>query len=208
MKKIMMMLAATASLFLASCQGNSTNNSDNSSDSIQNVAQVAAALTSALQSGNTEVIQQKLAEAQDYIAQLTASGQLDEAKAYAAQVQEFITTNEESIKSIVGDNNIVNSTLSAIKAIPTDATNTASDAASNVADAADDAVNAATEAAANAKQAASDAASNAKQAVSDAASNAKQATSDAASNAKQAASDAASNAIDNAASNAKKKLGL
>lgn len=193
MKKIFFAIVAVAAITFTACDGTAKGGSDNDSIATDTTAVVEepganadatiSALSAALESSDAEQAQSLLQKAQEYIAQLQAEGKLEEAKAYIAKIQEFIANNEEKISSLTAGNETISNLVSAVKAIPVDATEAANAAVESAKDAAADAANAAVE-------------------------SAKDAAADAANTAKETAKEKAGAAVDNAASAVKGKLGL
>ncbi|MBO4674287.1 MAG: hypothetical protein J5616_08055 [Bacteroidaceae bacterium] len=191
MKKIFFGIVALAVItFTASCNG--TGKGDVNIDSINadtivtdvtppeaNVDAMISSLSKAVADDDVEATQFFLQKAQAYIAKLQEEGKLEEAQAYIAKLQQFINENEEKIAQFTANNETLNNIVSAVKAIPV-----------NVADAA------------------TDAAEGAKNAVVGAATTAKSAAADAANNAVESGKKEAGKAIDNAAGAAKNALGI
>ena len=192
MKKILLGIVALAAItFTTSCDGTGKGNTPNDSvngDSIVTEAPVApeanvdamiSSLSTALAENDVEATQTFLQKAQAYIAKLQEEGKIEEAKAYIAKLQQFIKDNEEKIAQFTANNKTLSNIVSAVKAIPVDVTNAATDVAES-----------------------------AKNAAADAAENAKNAATDAANNAVESGKKEAGKAIDNAASAAKNALGI
>jgi len=211
MKKVFMMLAAVAALVLASC----TNKAAEGAVAMDNIDEVTEAITKGLEAGDAQGVETLINNAKDYIAELQESAP-EKVQEYVAKLQEFINTNADKIKSVVGEGSTIASALETIQAIPTDATNAVSEAAEGVVEGAENAVEGVAEDAQNAVdgavQAGKDAVEAGKQAVDNtveagkqAVDNAKKAGEAAVENTKQAGKNAVNNAIDNAANSLKIK---
>jgi len=198
MKKLFLMLAAALGLTLASCSGNQ--NSE-----VADADQAISTLTEKLQAGDTQALQSTIQEVQNYITELQASGKTEEAKTYVAKLQEWLNTNAEQVKSVVGDNATVNTVINAIKAIPTDVVSDATDAAADLQQAGQDAVDEAKAKEQAVKDAVDAEAKAVKDAVDAVPAAGKQAIENAKQNAEKAGKDAVNNAIDNAAGKLKLK---
>lgn len=186
MKKIFFAIMAVAALSFTACDNApKANVEEANADSIVieepsvNVDETISALSAAVESSNAEEAQSILEKAKAYIAQLQEEGKIEEAKVYIAKIQEFIAANEEKITALTNGNETISNLVSAVKAIPTDVADAATEAAEGVKDAA-----------------------------ADAASDAKEAVNDAANAAVDKGKEEAGKAIDNAASTVKGKLGI
>lgn len=200
MKKIIVCAIAFMALTFASCGNKQNGNQTPETDSIAAAATdenggseaegLASDLKAALDAKDSKGFSDAVASAKQKIDELVKAGKVEEAKAYASKVKQFIDENAETIKQVTNGNATINSIVSTIKALPTDA-GSAVDAAGNaVKSDAEHAVEAAKDAAAT------------KAAETKAA--AKQKADEAVDNAKQKANDA----VDKAASKALNKLGL
>ena len=188
MKKIFYAIVAVAAITFSACNGIAKGGAETDSIAADSVVAEApeadadatiTALAAALNDNNAEETQSLLQKAQDYIAKLQAEGKLEEAKAYIAKLQQFISENEEKITQLTAGNETLGNIVSAVKAIPVDVANAATDAAEG-----------------------------AKNAVVGAANDAKNAAADAANNAVESGKKEAGKAIDNAAGAAKNALGI
>lgn len=200
MKKLMLMLAAVATLTLSSCGGSQKDASGEAADANE----VVSELTESLKSGDAQALQGSIEKAQAYIAELQASGKVEEAKTYVATLQEWLNANADQVKSVTGDNATISTVIDAIKAIPTDA---ASDAAETLQDAAEgvEAVQQAGEELKEKGEELKEKGEAVKEAIDAAPEAAKQAVEQTKESAKQAGKDAVNGAIDNAASKLKLK---
>ena len=113
------------------------------------------------------------------------------ANEYVTKVQDFLKENAEKIKAFAGDNEVVQTAVSALTAAP-----------------AESIVSGLMQAIEGVKATGEEAVDAAKDAVEGAVDNAKQAAEDAANEAKDAAKEKAGEAVDAAADGAKKALGL
>lgn len=195
MKKVLFMAVAAAAISFASCT-NSAKGDANAADStatpvVENVAEdVTKDLQSKLDAKDANGMQAALATINEKIETLKKEGKLEEAKSLVKQVQDWLTNNAETVKSVVGENEALNKLVDGVKAIPVDALGAGEEAVEGAKAGIQDAANAAQEKA----DAAVDAA--------------KQKTNEAVDAAKQKAADKINEAADKAASKAVKGLGL
>jgi len=206
MKKIFVVAFAALAICFASCNNKATNAAEEAVDSVAMVQQEAddiiGQLTQQLEAKDANAIESALQAVQEKIAELVNINP-DLAKAYVTKVQDFLKTNAESIKTVVGEKAAAAAALTALTGASTDdivstAINAAKESAVDAAkDAAKEAVNGAVEDVKNAGEKVSDAFENTKEA-------AKQSVEDAKENAKQSAA----KTVDNAANSVKKGLGL
>ena len=195
MKKVLFMAVAAAAISFASCT-NSAKGDANAADStatpaVENVAEdVTKDLQSKLDAKDANGMQAALATINEKIETLKKEGKLEEAKSLVKQVQDWLTNNAETVKSVVGENEALNKLVDGVKAIPVDALGASEEAVEGAKAGIQDAANAAQEKA----DAAVDAA--------------KQKTNEAVDAAKQKAADKINEAADKAASKAVKGLGL
>ena len=193
MKKVLFMAVAAAAISFASCT-NSAKGDANAADStatpaVENVAEdVTKDLQSKLDAKDANGMQAALATINEKIETLKKEGK--EAKSRVKQVQDWLTNNAETVKSVVGENEALNKLVDGVKAIPVDALGAGEEAVEGAKAGIQDAANAAQEKA----DAAVDAA--------------KQKTNEAVDAAKQKAADKINEAADKAASKAVKGLGL
>lgn len=172
MKKVLFMAVAAAAISFASCT-NSVKGDVNPADSTAtpNVESVAEDLTKDLQSKldakDATGMQAALATINEKIEALKQEGKLEEAKALVKKVQDFLTTNAESVKSVVGENEALNKLIDGVKAIPVEAIGAGEQAVEGVKDAANAAQEKAGEAVDAAKEKANEAVDAAKQKAAD-----------------------------------------
>lgn len=191
MKKVLFMAVAAAAISFASCT-NSAKGDANAADStatpaVENVAEdVTKDLQSKLDAKDANGMQAALATINEKIEALKKEGKLEEAKALVKQVQDWLTTNAETVKSVVGENETLNKLVEGVKAIPVEALGAGEQAVEGA-------------------KAAADAAKDKADAAVDAA---KQKTNEAVDAAKQKAADKINEAADKAADKAIKGLGL
>lgn len=165
MKKIYICALAAMAITMASC-GNKTTANQEGTDSamVANDTTAMAGMTAADAQGDAETLNNNLkamieakdakgiqaitAQAKEKIQQLINSGNYEAAKAYAEKVKTFINENAETVKSIAGGNETINSLVNTITNIPANAegaANNAKEAAQNAGNAvkssAQDAVN-------------------------------------------------------------------
>jgi len=199
MKKIIVCAMAFMALTFASCGNKQNGGQTPETDSIANVAAdenggeaeaVASDLKAKLDAKDSKGFSEAVASAKQKIDELVKAGKVEEAKAYASKVKQFIDENAETIKQVTNGNETINSIVSTISALPASAGDAVDAAGEAVKTDAENAVKSAKEAAetkvAETKEAA-------KQKANDAVENAKQKTNE---------------AVDKAASKALNKLGL
>ena len=196
MKKIFYVIVAIAAITFSACNGTAKGGAETDSIAVDdsavptppeaNVDATISALSKAVADDDAEATQSLLAKAQAYIAKLQEEGKLEEAKALVKQVQDWLTTNAETVKSVVGENETLNKLVEGVKAIPVEALGAGEQAVEGA-------------------KAAADAAKDKADAAVDAA---KQKTNEAVDAAKQKAADKINEAADKAADKAIKGLGL
>lgn len=212
MKKMLFTVMAIAAIGLTSC-GNKTQQQSEAVDSaavIQAAADEVAdgtvsELSANLEAGDANKLQQTLETVKEKVAELIKENP-EVAKEYVAKVQEYLKSNADKIKSVVGDNAAVAAAVSAItEAEP-------ASIVSGLLDQVDGAKDAVTSAAGDAKDAAVDAVNQkveeGKAAVADKANEVKEAAKQKVEDTKEKAKEKAASAVDNAAAAAKSKLGL
>ena len=212
MKKMLFTVMAIAAIGLTSC-GNKTQQQSEAVDSaavIQAAADEVADgtvsdLNAVLEAGDANKLQQTLETVKEKVAELIKENP-EVAKEYVAKVQEYLKSNADKIKSVVGDNAAVAVAVSAItEAEP-------ASIVSGLLDQVDGAKDAVTSAAGDAKDAAVDAVNQkveeGKAAAADKANEAKEAAKQKVEDAKEKAKEKAASAVDNAAAAAKSKLGI
>ncbi len=212
MKKMLFTVMAIAAIGLTSC-GNKTQQQSEAVDSaavVQAAADEAAEgivseLSANLEAGDANKLQQTLETVKEKVAELIKENP-EVAKEYVAKVQEYLKSNADKIKSVVGDNAAVAAAVSAItEAEP-------ASIVSGLLDQVDGAKDAVTSAAGDAKDAAVDAVNQkveeGKAAAADKANEVKEAAKQKVEDAKEKAKEKAASAVDNAAAAAKSKLGI
>ena len=229
MKKVFLMAIAALAMVMASCHGNKTNTAAGGadSDSIAAVdtnapeAQLAAdslttQLTQVLQKKDAKAVTTTLATLQTKYAELAKAGKVDEAKAYALKIQEFINKHADEINTVATGNTTIKSLVDGIKNLPTSAATTAEEAAAAVKSDAQTLAGAAKTAAETTAKGTVDAAkSTAEAKANEAVTKAQNKANDAVNKANQKANDAinkankkANDAVNNATNKALKGLGL
>jgi len=225
MKKLIFMAVAIAAMTFASC-GNKSNNVQAEADSttVETLEESTLAFADSLTNLVNQSVEAKdgkqiegvLAQLQAKYAELVQAGKLEEAKAYASKVQEFINEHADAIKSAVNGNTTISSLVDGIASLPTSASATAEEAAAAVKSDVMDIANSAKENAENAvKEAVDEQVDAAKEAVNDAANKAVDAAKSKVNDAQQKAADKvndakqkANDAVNNAANKALKGIGL
>ena len=191
MKKILLAVMAVAAIGFTSC--NNKTNPGTAIDSTDVAAELTdasaiakseaesltATLTEKLAAADPATVQELLEQAKSKIAELVAKGDTEAAQAYKEVIDGFISNNAEQLKAVAAGNEALSTLVTTVTALPTDAA-AAADAA---------------------KTAVEDAAANK---VNEVKTNAAQTVNDAVETQRTRANDA----IDNAAAEAKKKLGL
>ena len=229
MKKVVLMAIAAFALVMASCNGNKTKTvaGGADSDSVAAVdtmapeAQAAAdsltsVLTNGLQAKDAKAVTTTLATLQTKYAELAKAGKVEEAKAYALKIQEFVNKHADEINNVATGNTTIASLVEGIKNLPTSAETTAEEAVSAVkSDVQTIAGAAKSSAEAAAKGAAETAKTAAENKANEAVSNAQNKANEAVNKANQKANDAinkankkANDAVNNATNKALKGLGL
>ena len=159
MKKVLFAVMAMIAIGFASC----TNKAQAPAEAEGvNIEEVIGDATSQLQSAIDAADAGKLQEVLDYIKAKAAELDPAVAKEYVQKVQEFLKENADKIKAFVGENETINSAITALTAAPADAivsglksaVGAAGDAIEDAKDAATDAVEGAVD---DAKDAAGDA---------------------------------------------------
>jgi len=142
MRKILLAVMAVAAIGFTSCN-NKNAKTDVAIDSTSIVETASTAelagidaenltkdLAEKIAANNPEAVQSIIQQAKDKIAELLAQGDAEAAKAYQAKISAFLTENADKIKAVVGEKNeAVNTLISAISAVPTEAVEGAVDAA-------------------------------------------------------------------------------
>jgi len=137
MKKILLFACAAVFAF-ASC-GNKAAAPAEENDSTaveavvsETVESAIADVKAALETGDVTKVQGVLATLQATYADLVKSGKLEDAKAYASKIQEFVAENTEAIKKVANGEATIASLIEGIKNLPTSAEATAEEAAAAV----------------------------------------------------------------------------
>lgn len=148
MKKVFFAVAAVAALSFASC-GNKTNANAEAADSIatemvdttalapetkSTFEALSAQVTKALDGNDTQSLTTALANIAAAYKTLANSGKLEELKGYGQLVKNFVNEHADKIKSVAGENATINSLISGIQALPTDANATLDAAKAAVSD--------------------------------------------------------------------------
>lgn len=158
MKKILLFACAAVFAF-ASC-GNKTTAPSEEVDSTaveavvdETVESAVADVTAALEAGDATKVQTALAALQATYAKLVEEGKLEDAKAYALKIQEFLAEKSETIKNLANGEASILGLIEGVKNLPTSAEVTAEQAlaavqadAKTIADGAKDAAKAAVDA--------------------------------------------------------------
>lgn len=119
MRKLFMMAMAVCAMSFASC-GNKAAQSEATADQAGVEAIVENATTelaAQLEAGNLEKFQEALAAAQAKVAELLENNP-EQAQEYLEKVQNYLKENAEKVQSLVGDNEIVKTTVSTLVETP------------------------------------------------------------------------------------------
>ena len=108
MKKILVCALAAVALIMTSCTGcDNTPKPATETEAVEEAPDLTSAIKEALDKKDAASIQTAIEAAQAEIENLKASGKLDQAKEALKTLQQWLTENAETVKSIVGDNAIV-----------------------------------------------------------------------------------------------------
>ena len=138
MKKVV--LFACVAFALASCGNKAASNEEVKEDTVavavdseEAAGEITADLNDALKAETKDPakIEAALTKVKTEYAKLVEEGKVEEAKKYALKIQEFISTNSESLKSAANNATVV-SLIDGIKNLPTSAEATAEDAVAAV----------------------------------------------------------------------------
>ncbi len=201
MRKFLAMIAAVAALTFTACNGSSQQAGDGTQSEIANFEDLKALLTEKLAAGDATAVEEVLQKVQVYVQDLISGEKMEEAKKYVEQLKQFISENKATIQNVTGNSATVNGFLEKVEAMPTDALDAFTSAATGLQDAAAGAVE-------DAQDAVEGAVEDAQQAVEGAVEDAQKAAEDAANQAVDDAKAKVAEGIDNAADATKKKLGL
>lgn len=122
-------------MVMASC-GNKANKGAEGADSLANATElvdeqvqaISDELQNALNGKDSGTLSAALEKVSATYKALVEEGKLEEAKAYASKVQEFINTHADEITSITSGNETVTNIINTVKNLPTDAQTTAEEA--------------------------------------------------------------------------------
>ena len=195
MKKIMVCALAACALAFTSCDQAKKTTGTEGTETVE-TTDLTTALKEAVEKKDAASIEAAIKAAQQKIAELEASGKIDEAKAALKEVQTWLEANTETVKGIVGDNAIVSGIIDKVTTLNLDSIKipaAITDAATKV------------EEGKTAVEDAKDAVENAKENTKAAIEETKENTKAAAENVKSSVEDAAKEAKD-AAQEAKDKL--
>ena len=163
MKKVLFAVMAVVAISLAACTSKPAQPAEAAEDEVVatiNADDEAAATINELQAQidakDANKFQEVLSGIQEKIKQILTSDP-EAAKAYVAKVQDFLKENAEKIKECVGDNETINSAISALTEAPADAiVSGLSSAVESIGNAAEGVANAAAEKAEDAKNSIAD----------------------------------------------------
>jgi len=189
MRKLFLVFVAACAMSFASC-GNKSAQTEATVDETENViANATEELAAQLEAGDVNKFQEALTAAQAKVAELLENNP-EQAQQYLETVQNYLKENAEKVKSLVGDNQIVSTTVNTLVETPASSIiNNLKSVVGTTQDATEVAVQNAQDQVDAAKQAAQDQVDAAKQAAQDQVDAAKQAAQDKANEAKQAAAD-------------------
>lgn len=137
MKKTLFLAIAAVSMAFASC-GNKTNAAADAVDSTEvssaasQVDSVVNALDAQLQGKDAQGLQATVESVQKTYQELVESGKVEEAKAYASKVKEFLDKHAAEITAVTSGNTTVTDIVNAVKNLPTTAVTTTEEAGAAV----------------------------------------------------------------------------
>ena len=219
MKKFFTLIVAAAALCLASCGGKTAGNTaeldsligetvaEEDAPVVEQAQAVISLLQEQIQKADPEQIKAIGQQIAEKVSDFIAKGDETAAKLYTETISNFISENAEKLKAI-GASSTINEAISSVENLPSNLLETFTNAASGVATTATEQVDAAQQAVDAAKVAVEATPEAVKQAAEEAAAAAKGKAEEAAAAAQKKAQDKANQAIDEAASAAKKSLGL
>lgn len=133
MKKVFFMASAIALMAFTSCGSKTDKTAEATTDSTEVVApageDVVETLATQLKNNDAEGLATTIAEVKTKYAELVSAGKLDEAKAYAAQAQQYLKEHSAEITAIAGEDSQVSTLVNTIVSLPTSASATAEEAA-------------------------------------------------------------------------------
>ncbi|MBQ7423341.1 MAG: hypothetical protein IJ549_00385 [Prevotella sp.] len=190
MKKVLFIALAVAAISFASCGNKTQQGTDADTAAVVEENDLTAALKAALENKDAASLQAAIEALQAKIAELTKEGKLDEAKEALTSVQTWLKENQETVKSVTGDNATLNTLVEKVQAIPTESVDAIKSFGTQT------------------EEAAAAAVENTKEAVNAKANEAVEKANEAVDNAKQQAKDKAKEEVNKAADKALNKLGL
>lgn len=137
MKKTFILAIAAVSMAFASC-GNKSNaeveavDSTEVSTAVSQVDSVVNALDAQLQGKDAKGLQTTIENVQKTYQELVESGKVEEAKAYASKMKEFLDKHAAEITAITSGNATVTDIVNAVKNLPTSAVTTTEEAGNAV----------------------------------------------------------------------------
>lgn len=208
MKKVFMMATAVATMLVVISCGNkqtpsanaeadstSTELTDSTVSATAADAESTANLDALIASKDAKGLQNSITAIQEHYAQLVKEGKLEEAKAYAEKMKEYLNSHADEIKNIASGNTTITDLVNYVSKLPTDAETTAEEAKKYIENIPASVASAATSAAKSAaNKAVDDAKSTANQAVTEAKKNAEEKATKAVTDAKSKANQAVENA--------------
>ncbi len=212
MKKVMFVMMACVAMSFVSCGNKSTSQAPADETEVAvsavDLEDATADLAAQLEAGDANKLQAAIEAAKAKVAELLKENP-ELAKEYLAKVQGFLKENAEKIKTVVGDNAVVQTAVSALADVPAESIISSLQAQlESVGTAGQEAVDAAKAAGQqvvdDAKQAAQDKIDEAKQAAQDKVDDAKQKAGEKVEEARQKANEK----VNEAANKAMKGLGL
>ena len=122
MKKVLFVVLAMVAIGFTSCGNKAQAPADNTEAVAQEdvetaISDMTAALSEQIEAKDASKFQEGLNSVQEKIKEFLANDP-EAAKLYVTKVQEFLKENAEKIKAFVGDNQVVNNTVTALTTTP------------------------------------------------------------------------------------------
>lgn len=118
MKKVLFIAFVATAVCFASCGNKTQKAAETDTVAVAEEDNFTTALKAALDNKDAASLQAAIEAAQVKIAELTKEGKLEEAKAALVSVQTWLKDNAETVKSVTGDNEAINTLIEKVQAIP------------------------------------------------------------------------------------------
>jgi peptidoglycan hydrolase CwlO-like protein len=118
MKKVLFIAFIATAVCFASCGNKTQKAAEADTVAVAEEDNFTTALKAALDNKDAASLQAAIEAAQVKIAELTKEGKLEEAKAALVSVQTWLKDNAETVKSVTGDNEAINTLIEKVQAIP------------------------------------------------------------------------------------------